>query len=561
MRSVHSSTSLIVTRMEVPNRTMSDTAAPTTRSLAPTIRLDQAAGWLTCLYALILIPILRADRLYNDDLKRALFGRTGWDSNGRPLTTLVMKVLQCYDHTLVDISPFSQLIAGALLVWTGILVARRFCAASPFLTALLVFPLGAQPFFLENLSYKFDALSMALALLTALLPFSLTRSGRRSWWWGVLSLFACLNFYQPALNAFLIFLLLEAALGAAELVPVEAIARTLRFRLTQVLLSGLIYELLIGIHVNGWVKRKGAPIHSVSELPRLGENLRHFLDYIGSSFNHQWWAYFGPLLFVLGAASVWVLARYALRMRDAYPAWLVAALVVSGCFLPFAALVATFGPLLLLADPPIEPRVFIGVGPLLCAALILFHATLRASLISSNWALAAGAMVAVGCSVMASVYGNAAAQQKAFEEDIARTLADDVANVSARQPLQSLLLEGAAGYSRFTAHVVEEFPLIQRLIPTYLDASDQFHPHIFLVAYLGDFEDLRLQNTPAVMARNAELLDGICNEEPLAVRAAYRMYSKDHVGVVLFGPAYEKRCPNSKGASQTSNQGVSIRRE
>src|SRR5579871_5714427 len=64
------------------------------------------AGFLALFYSVLLLPILRADRLYNDDLKRALFGHTSWDSNGRPLTTLLMKLLQCYDHALVDISPF-----------------------------------------------------------------------------------------------------------------------------------------------------------------------------------------------------------------------------------------------------------------------------------------------------------------------------------------------------------------------------------------------------------------------------------------------------------------------
>lgn len=136
---------------------------------------------LLALYFLILYPILRANRYYNDDLKRALIGHTGWDSNGRPLTTLLMRLLQCYDSALVDISPLTQIGAVALLAWVGVLIARRYALRSPWLAALIVFPLGAQPFYLENLSYKFDALSMSVAVWLALLPLLSIGQSRRGW--------------------------------------------------------------------------------------------------------------------------------------------------------------------------------------------------------------------------------------------------------------------------------------------------------------------------------------------------------------------------------------------
>lgn len=132
----------------------------------------------------------------------------GWDSNGRPLTNFLMKLLQCYDHALVDISPLTQIGAIAILAWVGVLIARRYAIASPRMAALVAFPLGGQPFYLENLSYKFDALSMSTAMLLALLPIIALKDDRRGWWLGILALFASLNFYQPALNAYLIFILL-----------------------------------------------------------------------------------------------------------------------------------------------------------------------------------------------------------------------------------------------------------------------------------------------------------------------------------------------------------------
>lgn len=126
-------------------------------------------GILLVLYSLILYPILRADRYYNDDLKRAQVGRAGWDSNGRPPTTLPMRMLQSYDHAMLDISPLPQIGAIAILAWVDVLLARRYSIASSWMAALAAFPRGAQPFHLEILSFKFFALSMSVAMLLAVL--------------------------------------------------------------------------------------------------------------------------------------------------------------------------------------------------------------------------------------------------------------------------------------------------------------------------------------------------------------------------------------------------------
>lgn len=39
---------------------------------------------------LYVLPILLADRYYQDDLARSLYGATGWSGDGRPLTNWLM---------------------------------------------------------------------------------------------------------------------------------------------------------------------------------------------------------------------------------------------------------------------------------------------------------------------------------------------------------------------------------------------------------------------------------------------------------------------------------------
>ena len=41
---------------------------------------------LTALYAVYVLPIILANRYYQDDLSRSLYGITGWKNDARPLT-------------------------------------------------------------------------------------------------------------------------------------------------------------------------------------------------------------------------------------------------------------------------------------------------------------------------------------------------------------------------------------------------------------------------------------------------------------------------------------------
>lgn len=497
---------------------------------------------LLALYVLILYPILRANRYYDDDLKRALIGHTGWDSTGRPLTDFLMRLLQSYDHALVDISPLSQIGAIAVLAWIGVLMARRYAIRSPWMAALLAFPLGAQPFYLANLSYKFDALSMSLAMLFALLPMLTLKDDRRGWWLGVLAIFASLNLYQPAINACLIFILLEIVLAQLHDQPIRPWLRQFLRRALQVGAAMLIYQFTVGIHINGWVKRESEKIHSLHELPLIKTNFVDFSSFIGSSFNPQWWAYFAPVLLLLALFPIVIGIRYALGVRHTQPWWTSAVLFATSWLLPFAALACVFGPMLVLRNPPVMPRVLLGAGALLSAALVVMHATLQQWRRSGKWTLAIACMLALGMCTVASAYGNALGEQKRYEDRIAARLADDLAELSSSQSVRAYLLDGSAGYSPIAAHIAEQFPLTRWMISPYLNADDAFDTHTFLRYYLADFPDLRDKPDAATARLIPQILAQTCLVPPTRNTSAYSLRLIDHIAVVTFRAAPPQRC-------------------
>ncbi len=492
---------------------------------------------LLALYFLILYPILRANRYYNDDLKRALIGHTGWDSNGRPLTTLLMRLLQCYDSALVDISPLTQIGAVAVLAWVGVLIARRYALRSPWLAALIVFPLGAQPFYLENLSYKFDALSMSVAIWLALLPLLGIGRGRRGWWMGVLALFGSLGFYQPAINLYLIFVLLDVALAQLRDDPLRPWLKEFFLRVLQIGVAVFAYQLIIGIHIHGWVGRESQKIHSLSQLPLVATNIAGFYRFIEGCFDRQWWNYFLPLLLVLAAFPIVIGIRYALRQRPRHAPWVAAALTIAGVLLPLLALLCLAGPMLVLLTPEFEPRVMMGVGALLVAGLILMQTALAQWRRSPRWTLVAACMLAIGMCVLASAYGNALGEQKTYEDRIASNLADDLLDLKANQGIRGFLLDGAIGFSPITRHVAEEFPMIELLISPYIQSGDRFHTTDFLMYHVDGVDNLGQHTDPASLRAQSGILARAQQTSAIRTTSGYSLRIVDDVALVTLHSA------------------------
>ncbi len=503
---------------------------------------DQAGGVravfvrLLGLFALLLYPILHANRPYNDDLKRALLGRASWDSNGRPLTTLLMRSLQYYNHAMVDIAPLPQIGAIMVLAWTGARLARRFTDALPWLAALLVFPLGAQPFFLENLSYQFDALSMALAIWLAVWPVLQQSATRRATGWGIAGLFGSLCLYQPAINVFLVLALAELVLAQAAGGSWAAGMRTLARRAVQIALAMVIYEGLVGIHISGWVRRQAAPLRGLRELPLVADNVAAFYGFTGQALNGHEWAVAGPLLGLLGGACVLVGLRHAWRGCPERSRWQRIGLLALAFAMPGMALLAALGPMLLLRAPEIQPRVLIGFGALLASGLLVLRVALRSWAWGDRMSATVAGMFAMGMWVIASAYGNAMTDQQRYEQHIAGRLADDLAQLSAAQPIHRLVVAGSAGFSPLADHVAGQFPLMRRLVPTYLDAGNRFATSGLLMFYLPQWVDARrpLLNQPLPVDAS---LAARCAVAPDRIAAGYRLCVQGGTAWVQFQPA------------------------
>jgi hypothetical protein len=149
---------------------------------------------------------------------------------------------------LVDFSPICQIGSILCLSWLSAILARKFEIRRPIIAALTTFPLGANPFFLANLSFKFDSLPMALSLSLALMPVVLdgarTGQGRRSLLGGAVLLLGSLCIYQPSFNAFIVTASLEYLLSQNKNESPKIITSVVRRRIVQLLIAICAYKVV-----------------------------------------------------------------------------------------------------------------------------------------------------------------------------------------------------------------------------------------------------------------------------------------------------------------------------
>lgn len=164
------------------------------------------------IYLLGISALLRANVYYNDDQGRFFRGNRGWDDWSRFFTER-SSIYFFGGKFAVDVSPYSQILAVAILALVGILLLDLLYRRKVFTIweVVALMPLGLNPFFMTNLSYKFDAPFMAFSLLAAVFPLVFRFASAR---WYVLACFLgsllVLTSYQASFGIFpmLVILLL-----------------------------------------------------------------------------------------------------------------------------------------------------------------------------------------------------------------------------------------------------------------------------------------------------------------------------------------------------------------
>jgi hypothetical protein len=430
----------------------------------------QAFILLFSLYCIGSAGILRADRLYLDDMGRALHGYADMAQAGRPLAELLSALFYLHPGT-VDASPFSQFAAVALTAGAALLLCRALrVRLTPAVVAACV-PFGLGPYGLENLSYRFDAPLSAAGVLLAVLPFIWLRR-KQFFIRALLCVFASASIYQPCLNVYAaaaVFLLLR------NLSRGKAGSAALALRLgAPFLCASALYALQLPFWLTDYQYADYVAAHSTVPGPSLlpaaaAANVRAYfaLLYADWSVNAL-----GPLL-LLAFAAFFATSAVRLQRRRSVEAlgrkhgagW-TALLALPVLFL--CLLAAPLGVQTVLGSPVWSPRTLLAFGPVL--TLVLLGITPGRSKAGTNARRAAATAVPVLILLMdvqlfivASLYGNMLSAQNRWEQARFAALAPVLTAFAAENNSDRVIFSGSVGYSPLMDVPGRRFPLIRRM--------------------------------------------------------------------------------------------------
>jgi hypothetical protein len=477
--------------------------------------------------AIFSYPLVHADQLYRDDIWRAFHGEMGWVSNGRPLSSLLFLLVNGGPR-LADLAPLPLWLGLAAVAFSILLWRRRLWTFDSGYAWLAMLILVVQPFFLQNLSYHFDALPMSLALACAVTGIACALDPREGHSWqagfrwlaGGGAVLASLFLYQPAANVYFVLLAFHVALSIAHRgrpdwpLHLGALAiGSLALGISKIVSAGLI---------GGAYSMQHSSLAPLNQLPgHLIEQTRQFWQYAAATLDTPtWWL-------VIGLAVVAPIGLVVAACRQRNPVGLALMIVILLC-LPLSGL----GFLSALANPIWQPRVMTGFGALYAGLLFCALAGLGRLQLSPigrrclAWPLIA---VALGTPLtLAYAYGNAQRQQAVLTDDVSMKLIDDLAIQTIAAPL---MIDGALPYSRTTRNAIAVHPLIGELIAPYLDNGywwgyqDLYRQGLSSAFQLSDDPELRQR----FHARCRQL-------RPLTRHAWYTLYVFKGNYVASFGP-------------------------
>ena len=131
-------------------------------------------------YFIALMPLIRANINYNDDMGRVRYGYRDFGF-GRHVSNN-LSILLHGSKNVSDISPFTTILAIIIMAIVSVLILKIILKEKKLKWYHIVaaLPIGMNPYFLECYSYKFDAPYMALSVLFAILPFVFYKNEKKN---------------------------------------------------------------------------------------------------------------------------------------------------------------------------------------------------------------------------------------------------------------------------------------------------------------------------------------------------------------------------------------------
>lgn len=405
------------------------------------------------IYTLAIFPIIRANFNYIDDLGRVANGAAGWGSvYGRYLSDFLASFVHAGRY-LTDISPLPQMIAVICLSLASTIIVYIFSSSKKIsiFSMLAVIPLGLSPYFLECLSYKYDAPYMALSVLVSIVPILfIFKKKILLFITTILCTIIMCTTYQASSGIFplLVLFYLFYQWNTSKELSTKKIINSGVVAAIGYLTGLLLFKIFCVKEVVGRVSTKIIPLnHFISG---FFKNLSQYYHYVLTDFREIW-----LLLIALLLISFVILAIYNSKRNKMLSSIVTILLLVISSLIMFGVYPA-------LTIPLYDPRAMYGLG--ICLALL-------AIIVVKSDKIYIFTLIAIALSwsffTFAFTYGNALAEQKRYTDFRIQLVINDLNDLEImnKDNIKKLKIDGSINKSPIIENMLPHYSILNRLVP------------------------------------------------------------------------------------------------
>lgn len=153
---------------------------------------------------LFVLPLIIANVPYMDDHTRLDNGYGYWEIEGRPLTTLLFKLLNFNLTTIYNIAPLPLLVGVFFFSYSVYYATNKMNLKNTILNIFPFILLVCNPFFLQNMSYQYDSIGHLFSVGFILLAFFYQNNNKyKQFLVSSLLIAASCASYQPTSNMYI----------------------------------------------------------------------------------------------------------------------------------------------------------------------------------------------------------------------------------------------------------------------------------------------------------------------------------------------------------------------
>ncbi len=411
---------------------------------------------------LYVLPIILANRYYNDDTQRVFYHYAGWSLDGRPLADIAIKLLCGVNNYIYDIFPLPLLISVLVYSIVSVSWSRMIYSADGVIGVIVSFLPISMPFFLTNLSYRFDCFGIVVSAVLLMIPFMYKNERKHiKLLVDAICILVSMCFYQGTVGLYL-----GLAFIVAFVLYIEGTSfiPQLVQNIASFIVGTVFYKVVIAtmfVDKTGWRAEANSFIPAGGVFGSLWGHMYDLLililDYAKGVGARQLLIVF--VIWAFGGISLACITNRSSKTR-------IVQLEFLYCMLPAVSFLAAEMPMLILshsyAQTRHQPQLLILMFVMALSLAIIYKAFPRVAIVS-------GIIVILLQFSFSYAYGNVLRSQKEYEAYIVHNIVRDIEKCPNAENAMTIGVSGTVPYSPIVESTYNLMPIFRDMVPNGID--------------------------------------------------------------------------------------------